>query len=267
MHYALFGREYQTGVVLRGRSKGATTPPGDEHDIPYGGFSLRGMQCFAFGDEFPILLHTDTTNSSTRADGVDTATADASWGPSGWEIVLETRSKSSLGLADLATLVTRQRSLWTLYAFTAVSAVVIYGGASGPITSRWVVNLAFVPDPSLDILTGALLFNGLKGRITYLHGEARLISEQGSLAATALGPSPCPTIVLEVQAKPPVSAFSFSDSSFRFDGDGPAAEKISFSDSSGHYILDVSKVLTGKGDIARGAQFRLKAEGRKIKNT
>lgn len=137
--------------------------------------------------------------------------------------------KAPSGRANLATLACRQESIWTLYAYTPVSALVVYGGARGPITSRWVVNLAFTSTPVLDLKSRTVVFPGRKGRFAYLAGTGQLVPETGGLMQTAIAAArnataPCPTRVIEVVAGPPMSAFSFSDDSFRFEGYDDAGE-------------------------------------------
>ncbi|MDP3001182.1 MAG: hypothetical protein Q8N47_27110 [Bryobacterales bacterium] len=209
VQYALISRGYQTGVVFRGRHKEGYYSP------------LRGLQTFALGREYPILLHTDGAHSTTRADGIDTAAMDTD------EAVL-------LGDAVIAE---RRGTLWTLYAFTPASAVVLYGGARGAIESEWVFDPAVVSRPSLDRARRAVRFEGRQGRIYWLEGEARLAD--GMLA---------------VAARPPLNAFAFSGGDFRFlerrDGE------LIFADRSGRYRLSFGDVLGPRG-VLRGGRMPL----------
>jgi hypothetical protein len=214
VQYALVSRAYQTGVVFRGRLQEGYYSP------------LRGIQTFAFGDEYPILLHTDTAQSTTVADSIDTAAMDVEKGE-----VLLTKGPG------LATIAERHKTLWTLYAFTPASVVVVYGGARGPITSRWVMNRAVVSQPALDASRRCVSFQGRKGRIYYLGGSARLSGE-----------------VLEVVADPPLSVFAFSDGSFRF---GRQGRELDFSDSSGRYRLGLEDMLGEDDALNRKAPLRL----------
>ena len=229
VQYAMIGRSYQTGVVFRAwRWDGDASP-------------LRGMQTFAFGDEYPILLHTDSAHSTTLADDIDTAAMDVDQGPRGWEVFLTNGP-------GLATLAERRKTLWTLYAFTPPSVVIVYGGARGQITSRWVMNRAAVSRPSLDAAARSLSFEGRKGRIYYLAGKAKLFSPPQQKDAAD---------VLEVISGPPVSAFAFSDGSFRF---GRYDQDLYFSDSSGRYRLGFAHVLSEDGALNRNAPLRLAAQ-------
>jgi len=242
VHYALVSRSYQTGVVFRGRTKKG-------YDFP-----LRGMQTFALSGENPILLHTDGNSSSTSADGVDTATANVDKGPNGWEVALWKRPEP--GLADLVVIAERRRNLWTLYAYTPVSAVVVHGGAKGTIRTRWVMNLAFASSPSLDESRRAVAFKGQKGRIHFLEGKGTLSLPKEHRAGIP------PSAALEVVADPPHNAFAFSNESFRFANGRPAKESLSFSDASGQYFLSLKDVLGADGNINRDAPMPLVRKGK-----
>jgi hypothetical protein len=166
---------------------------------------------------------------------------DVDQGPQGWEVLL---TKGS----GLATIAERRKTLWTLYAFTPASVVVVYGGARGQITSRWVMNRAAVSRPSLDAPARSLSFEGRKGRIYYLAGKARLFSPPQQKDAAD---------VLEVISGPPLSAFAFSDGSFRF---GRYDQDLYFSDSSGRYRLGFAHMLSEDGALNRNAPLRLAAQ-------
>jgi hypothetical protein len=232
VQYALINREYQTGVVLRGKQ-------GDHGEAPF-----RGLQTFATGDEDPILLHTDSAHSTTAADGIDTASTDVDQGHEGAEALLAKGTK--VGRSELATLTTRQKTVWTLYAFTPVSALVIYGGARGEITSRWVLNRAVVPPPSLLRGRHILAFQGNHGCIAYLTGKAKLVS----VAHESMD-------VLEVVTAGPVSAFGFSDGSLQFRKFDRGHQQILFSDRSGRYRVSLRDITRPDGMLNRNSMFRL----------
>lgn len=232
VQYALVSHAYQTGVVFRGKK-------GEGRQAPF-----RGLQTFAAGDEYPILLHTDTTHSTTTADGIETATTDIDRGPQGWEVFLAKGAKA--GRFELATIAERRKTLWTLYAFTPVSAVVIYGGARAEITSRWVMNRAAVSQPLLDRDRRSVSFQGNHGRIDYLAGKASLFSVPDKSAD-----------VLEVIGPAPVNAFGFSDGSFRFQKYDRARQQLLFSDRSGRYRIALQGMLGTGGRLNRGGAVRL----------
>ncbi len=241
VHYALVSRAYQTGVTFRARA-------GVYRNIPREGLHLRGMQTFAFGDEEPIIFHTMNASSTTEADGIDTATTNVDDGPDGWEVVLHKGQRIHAWRSDLATITTGRKTLWTLYAYTPVSAVVVYGGAKGPITSRWVMSRECVPRPRLDAEARMVSFEGQTGRLHFLTGDARLYKT---------GEGEDKRYVLEVVAQPPVSAFGFSNDSFGFEGLDPERQELFFSDASGKYRLSLKGVLGPEGNIDRTAPMRL----------
>lgn len=232
VQYALISREYQTGVVFRGKK-------GDHGEAPF-----RGLQTFATGDEYPILLHTDTEHSTTTADGIDTASTDADQGREGAEVLLAKGAK--VGRSELATISERRKTLWTLYAFTSASALVIYGGAHGAITSRWVLNRAVIAPPSLRSGKRTVLFRGNHGRINYLAGKAKLFSLPGKS-----------TDVLEVVSPAPVSAFGFSNGSLRFWKFDQVHQQVLFSDRSGRYSISLRDMTGPDGMLNRDGPFRL----------
>jgi hypothetical protein len=146
----------------------------------------------------------------------------------------------------LATITERRKTLWTLYAFTPASALVIYGGAQGEITSRWVLNRAVIAPPSLRSGKRTVLFQGNHGRINYLAGKAKLFSLPGKS-----------TDVLEVVSPAPLSAFGFSDRSLRFRKFDRLHQEILFSDRSGRYSISLRDITGPDGMLNRGAPFRL----------
>ena len=238
--YALIGRaKYQTGVVFRSWTK-------YHNDWP-----LRGMQVFAWGDEQPVLLHTEATNSATLADGVDTAAADVEKGSAGWEVSLDRGETIADERCGLATLAMRQRHIWTLYAYTPASAVAVYGGARGEIVTRWVTGARVAPFPVLDEGARCVSFPERQGRIYYLRGRAKLTEEMEPNAPAGAAP----VRVLEVVAPAPVSVFAFSDARFRF-GEFRKDELL-FADASGAYRLSLEAVLGPDGGLNRAVKGRL----------
>jgi hypothetical protein len=241
VHYALVSRAYQTGVTFRARA-------GVYRDIPLEGLHLRGMQAFAFGDEDPIVMHTRHASSTTRADGIDTAVTNADMGPNGWEVLLTKGEMLGQWRSELATITTRRKSLWTLYAYTPVSAVVVYGGASGPISTTWAMSREPVPKPTLDAATRRVSFEGLQGRLSFLSGNAELYKT---------GEDDEKRYVLDVVAEPPLSAFGFSNESFRFGRLNADRQELLFSDASGRYCISLRDVLGPDRNIDRNAPIRL----------
>ena len=250
VHYALVSRQYQTGVVFRGRL-----------DEGYN-YPLRGMQTFAWGDEFPILLHTDANNSSTQADGIDTAEMNVARGPQGWEVVQTLGGKAGARRQDLATLADRRQHLWMLYAYTPASAVVITGGARGPILSRWVMNRNFVSRPQLDLERRLVAFEGRQGRIYFLRGEARLLAEDGGELVSDERVKKIPADVLQVTVPAPLSAFAFSEDGFRFEKWDPDRQALIFADTSGRYRVFLGEMLSPDGNLKRDVPMRLTLLGK-----
>src|SRR6185295_8247584 len=105
--------------------------------------------------------------STTRAGDADTSTQNVDKAPAGWESILQQGPMIAKSRSNLATLLERRKGLWTLYAFTPVSTVVVYGGVAG-IESRWVMNSRTVPGPVLNEQEHAITFKDLTSRIVYL---------------------------------------------------------------------------------------------------
>ena len=237
----MVSRAYQTGVTFRAR-------PGHYRDIPDEGVHLRGMQTFAFEDEPPILFHSMKISSTTQVDGIDTAGTDVSEGPDGWEVVLKRGEFLTNWRSELATVLERRQNLWTLYAYTPLSAVVVYGGFGGDIRSLWALNAGGSSQLALDEINRMVSFSPRKGRVCFLQGD-------GKLSSRAEGGEE--RWVLDVTAKPPVSAFAFSDGSFRFGLWHGKDEILTFSDGSGDYQLLLKGVLESTGNLNRQARLRL----------
>jgi hypothetical protein len=233
VQYALVSRAaYQTGVTLRGLS--------DE----YCNFPLRGMQTFAWGDELPILLHTDEDNSSLVADGVNTATDDVTIGAHGAEAHLAVDETEEA----LATLAARHGVLWTLYAYTPVSAVVVCGGVPHELTARWVMNRRFVSEPSLDEAARRVSYGGRRGCLYYRGGDARLLSEK-----------PGANILQVVSAVQNV--FAFSDKNFGFEDEVSDETMLIFHDAGGRYRLQLDALLDADGNLSRAGSLLTKLRG------
>lgn len=231
VHYALVSRSYQTGVTFRGRTGG------------YEG-ELRGMQTFAFGNEPPILLHTNNTASRVLADGIDSALTDVAQGRDGWEVFYQVGNSDD----KLSTIISRRGHIWTIYAYTPVAAVVVTGGAQGDIQSRWVMNTSTLDGaPELDAGKGMVGFPNREARIYYIADGASLETSRGAHT-------------LNLRAGAPVSVTAFSGKEFSFADDAVNGDRISFSDSSGEYTLSLENVLNNAGNINRGAELRLKSE-------
>jgi parallel beta-helix repeat protein len=241
VHYALVHRQYHTGVVFRGRTKAGYN------------FPLRGVQTFAFGDEWPLVLHSDATHSTTQADGVDTATMDVEKSAAGWEVVA-THPPGT----QLATIAERRKTLWALHAYTPVSAVIVFGGAKGPVTSRWMVNRSYGVSPVLDSAAHRLTAGGLKATLTYLTGVAKLVDVPAVLPKKAdQNMRLDPMSALEVTAAAPLSAFGFSDGSFRFGVHAVASQTLTFTDASGSYHLALADIVGADGNLNRAPLMRL----------
>lgn len=240
VQYTLLTRQYQTGVVSRGRTRKGYN------------FPLRGLQSFAVGREPPVLMHSDEARSSTAAGGIDTSTTDVDRSGEDWEAVLSEGELVRPSDAALATLVERRGDLWTLYAFSPASCVVVYGGVDGPLTSRWVINRQIAPEPSLHAADRRVSFHGLQGAIIYLEGEATLEN------APPANPDQAPVAVLQVIAPAAPSAFGFGDAALRFDGVDSNGRRLMFADGSGRYQIDLTDIVTGEGTLNRGSGCRLK---------
>jgi len=187
-------------------------------------------------------------NSTTETDGIDTASTDVDEGPNGWEVFPTRGEKLKQWRCELVTIIARHKTLCTVYAFTPVSAVVVYSGAKGPIRSRWVMSGKVASTPTLDARGGVVSFEGRKGRIYLPTGDAQLYDKgKGQEAAS----------ILEVVAKPPMSAFGFSNDSFRFHEYDAETEELFFSDASGWYRLLLKAVLGSDDHIDRNVSMRL----------
>ena len=228
VHYALISRRYQSGLTFRGRTR-------EGYD-----FASRGLQTFAYGTEFPVLMPTDEAGSSAVADGIDSARRNVDRTAQGWEVVLTDDAKPG-GAPQLRVIIERRAHLWTVYAVTPSSLVAVYGGAKGGWTHRWVMNGAFVPAPVLDAARVAT-FPERQGRIAWLEGNAEIETLRGAKALAVTTPGA-------------IAVFAFSNASFRFDG--LAAGVLSFADDSGRYRLALNAVLDAQGNINRQARMRL----------
>jgi hypothetical protein len=276
VQYALIGRQYQTGIVFRGRPR---TAGGGSYYSP-----LRGVQCFAWGDEMPILLHTNDANSSIRADGLDFAAEDVDSTPAGPEVALtEGATMPGKPPSKLATLAARRGHLWTLYVCTPGALVVVCGGAKGPVSATWAMNRSFLSEPKLDAEKRFISFADRQGRIYYQQGEARIVSAPQPDAVPAT-PSAAPsaasaaaaggttvrtgrsgrsrpradTLECVVPAGQP-AAFAFSDGAFSFKRFDAAAMTLEFEDGSGAYRLSLTNMLDATGNLDRQVAMRLTA--------
>lgn len=234
--YALVSRRFQTGIVF---ANGVTAS--GERKWPF-----KGLQTWAWDQEGPVVCYANTAGSSTRADGIDTGRDNVDKGPSGdWEVVLSQGPALADSRSALATITERRRTLWTVYAFTPISTVVVYGGAQGNLTSRWIMNPDFVSEPTLDTAARQVSFADRKGRLSYLAGQAQLGHSGGS----------APAHMLEVVAPAPLNAFGFSDGSLKFET--PANEVLDFSDASGRYRLSLREMMEADGPLNRRFGNRL----------
>jgi hypothetical protein len=234
VHYALVSRRFQTGIVF---ANGVT----GERKWPF-----KGIQTWAWDQEAPILCYTNSAGSSTQADGIDTARDNVDKTPGGdWDVVLAKGAMLADWRSELATIAERRKTLWTLYAFTPVSTVVVYGGAQGDLTSRWIMNPAFVPEPKLDPAQKQVSFPNRKGSLSYLAGQARINTTPGSDPANSL----------EVNAPPPLNAFGFSDGSLVLEK--LEHETLAFADAGGRYRLTLRNVIGADGSLNRAFGNRL----------
>jgi hypothetical protein len=187
-------------------------------------------------------------NFMTEADSIDTASTDVDKGPNGWEVFPTSGEKLKQWRCELVPIIARRKTLCTVYAYTPVSVVVVYSGATGAIRNRWVMSGEIASTPTLNAQGSNVSFEGRKGRIYFLTGDARLYDEGKGQEVVS---------VLEVVAKPPMSAFGFSNDSFRFHEYDPGREELFFSDASGRYRLLLKAVLGSDGHIDRNASMRL----------
>jgi hypothetical protein len=229
VHYLLANRaSHQTGISFRAN------------------FPLRGLQAFAWQSEPAIVQHTGRdlrVRSFALADGIDTSKENVARGPGGWEIHMTQGTPSTAwnGVAPV-TIITRQKTLWTCYAFTPSSTVVVYGGAKDGITANWAMN--GVPDPQLDRALHVVSTTGRSGRIHYLSGEPALGLSDG-----------VPVFRLSTTAGPSITAFS--DAQFRFDRYDEVSYTLTYHDRSGTFRLSLAGILDGGGDLNRTVPNRL----------
>ncbi|MFT5368072.1 MAG: hypothetical protein ACI8V2_003035 [Candidatus Latescibacterota bacterium] len=210
VQYALISRQYQTGITFRARL-------GPYRDISEAGVPLRGMQTFAYGEEVPILFHGRNIVSTTRVGEIDTclqnATETAVFVKNGLHIICEYR-----------------KTLKTLYVFTPVSAVVVHQCTDGDMRSFWSLFESHSENIALDIDGRVVAFSGRKGRVYFQQGNAELYAHEEGQEKRWM---------LDVIAESPISAFAFSDASFTFEQ--ATSDRLTFSDSSGSYPLDLTE--------------------------
>jgi hypothetical protein len=218
LEYVLIGRPgYRAGLSAR-----------SDHEV-------RGLQTFALGDEPPLLaaganlrMQSGTLVASAAEEEerrVYVRNAD--------EVLIDPSS------APLTLIVTRHGHRWICYALTPRSLVVFYGGGAGSLVSRW--EMDGVPEPAVDTGRRRVSSPQRRGQLFYLNGDAVLQTYGGvpQLEVTAGGPN----------------AFGFSDESFAFGKvDGG---RLTFSDSTGRYVLDLNRMLDTTGAIERDYPFRL----------
>lgn len=244
IHYALVSRRYQTGITFRARRGSYSPGKSNYRSIPTNGMPLRGLQVWAWGDEYPLVLHTDHGAnggfSYTEAGGINTAEIDISKNAKlgEWEVVAKKQLLEDWN-SDLATIITRRKSLWIVYALTHMSTVVVYGGPGGPFRTRWYMNPVFLDTHSVDAENSALDFAGREGKLHYLCGVAASFEDR-----------------VEFHAPSGPVAFGFSNNAFRFGTYDVSAGELAFSDASGAYVLRLEGTLKG-GNIDRSAPMRL----------
>jgi len=235
VQYALVRRAYSTGVTFRGIPRSDTS------------CGLRGMQTFAWANEYPILLHTDTQCSSTRIvdTDIDTANTDVSEVDDRPEVVLARGERGGAQYGELVTITCRRAQLWTVYAYTRAAAVVVHGNnRNGCLLSRWVMNRQFVPKPQLDSSAQVVSFAARQGRVHCLLGQLTLTTNDDAYVAV-------------VETPGSLAAFGFSDDAFAFEPHDPDTMEICFRDTSGRYRLLLNKVLDDAGNVNRCAAARL----------
>lgn len=223
VHYLLACRpHYQTGISFRAN------------------FPLRGLQAFAWENEPAIVQHTGRdlrVRSFGLADGIDTSRDNVAKGPSGWEIDLrQGPAPPAWKGVHPTTAATRQKTLWTYYAFTPSSLVVVYGGSSGAIEATWAMN--HVPEPKLDAEHRTISTTGRQGRIHFLRGEAALVKHED-----------VPMLRIKTTAGPNV--IGLSDDQFRFGKFDDVTQLLEYSDVSGSYRMSLREMVDANGNLVR----------------
>ncbi len=237
--YGLFSRAgYRTGLAFS-----TDELQGDQPNI------LRGLQTFALEGEHPFLHHFSWYNyngilsySWTEGGGVNSSTKNVKRDAGGYQVHLTKGDPiSAWGGVRPTTVQMAQGNLTTLFAFTPVSMVAVYGGVSGPIVSHW--STAEQPAAVIDSTGRVVSFPGTSGRLIYFSGTAEIAPAINSHLIT----------VTQQQAP---AAYGFSDSSFRFGGFNAANGTLSFSDSSASCVLSTTGILNS-GSFDRATAPRL----------
>jgi len=232
--YILVKRRYQTAVTFQGYPE------------------MKGLQTWAWGDEPPILQATHEVHSATRGWGFDTALSNVSRthphlgaGMLAEQVIYVpgnpkdpgSRARLPGGLDRLwypgcpAYVSSRLGPLWSLYVFTDSATVIIQGGNTGRRVTTWAFHSCCAPQPRLG--DRVVTFEGRDGRLHFLHGKP-----------TPGGTEDVRTLDFEYDGG--VSAFAFSDASFRFDKYRPEGV-LRFRDSSGEYEVHVENVMYPPG--------------------
>lgn len=227
--YSLFAHRYQTAVTYRGIKPS------------------KGIQTFAYGDEPPIILHTDELASGTRAGGSDTAVQSVTGTDEGWEIFIR-QANAQPGYeahTPCTYIVTRRDKLWELYCFTTASVVYLVGGVPGPYHTRWMLNGLNPAKPKLDRRGKRMTFAGRKGCIVH----------PAASRATLTTISETPAFELVHKTGPAIFALAGGDLNFtKIDR---RAQSLDFTDLSGSYHLDFKDMLTKVGDLNRRPWHRV----------
>jgi len=247
IQHLLVRRRYQTGVTFVGYAP------------------QLGLQTWAWGDEPPILQSAYEQASGTRGWGFDTALSNVSrTAPSlgaglmvPQAVYVPGDPKGDFGVRAYPVgglekfwyegcpcyVTTRHGPLWQMYLFTPVATVLIQGGDTGPRETTWAFHSLCVPEPRVG--EGVVTFEGRVGRMYFLRGEpvagglpvsARNWSEEKALLRT-----------LTFRYEGGVTAFAFSDASFRFGELDEDAQRLTFSDSSGTYEAPYTGILFPPG--------------------
>ncbi len=225
--YSLFAQRYQTGVVYRGIHP------------------AKGLQCFAWGSEAPLVQHTDTRASGSRAGQWDTARDSIDAGNEGWEMLLR-RAGAGDGYEapGLGTVVsTRRGKLWELYAFTPAAVVLMVGYAGrGVLRSRWVLHEATLAQLQLNARQRTLSRAGSQAQLQWWrHGRCELKRD-----------------VLHLTAPEGLQVFILSNHDAKIGRVDRRALQLWFTDASGAYTLNFNRVIDHDGKVNRRLWNRLK---------
>ncbi len=219
VQYSTFNHRYQAGITFRSN------------------FPFKGLQCFAWGDEPPVIHPSDTLASTLVMGKTRTAETNLSPGANGWDIF---RRSDGRGLyepsADGTAITARRENAWEIWIATAGS-LILFAGGSKTCQARWVLNALSPTAVTLDKAGKKATFAGRKAVIHCQAGGMTLGKVEGQA-------------VLQARQTQPLM-FAFADDAFRFVKWNSAKQLLRFRDASGSYEVDLSTPLNDKGVVNR----------------